>query len=104
MTDEELDKMMYEAVERIDMLDDINRSVMQELKGKVRRKRSRVLWRMVLFAFGMPLGVAIYSYVVYKLICLSPSEPYFVGSIGLSALASLYFIVQRINNFSLSDV
>lgn len=104
MTNEELEKMMAETVERMEVLDDINRMVMQEVKAGTRKAPWRVFRRMVLFALGVPLGVGVYAYLIYKLISICPLEPYYTGSIVLSALACLYFIVQRINNFSLSDV
>src|SRR3712207_713645 len=104
MTNEELEKMMAETVERMEVLDDITHMVMQEVKTGARKPHWRALRRMVLFAVGMSLGVGIYAYLIYKLISLYPLEPYYTGSIVLSSLASMYFIVQRVNNFSLSDV
>lgn len=55
MDDKELDTLIIESIGRSEMLAEMTRGVMREVRTSERRRRWRVLGRMAAFAFGLPL-------------------------------------------------
>ncbi len=102
MNDEQLDRLLRESVERRELLDGIQRQVMEQVSRQARRQRIRLWARVVAFSFVMPLLALVFGWAVYSV--AQHGNQVVVASLALSVVAMLVAWVVCVGNFSLHRV
>ena len=64
MNDQAFDALIMETLERRETIDEINQAVMSQLEHAARRERRRQWVRAAAFAFGLPLLVFTFIYMI----------------------------------------
>ena len=64
MNDQEFDALIMETLERRETIDEINQAVMSQLEHAARRERCRQWVRAAAFAFGLPLLLFTFIYMI----------------------------------------
>lgn len=67
MNDKEFDKLIAESFERNEMLEELNRSIMKDLRRNIHRQRLRRWASIIGFSFGFPIFLVLYGYASYKI-------------------------------------
>lgn len=102
MNDEQLDRLLRESVERRELLDGIQRQVMEQVSRQARRRRIRLWARVVVFSFVMPLLALVFGWAVYSV--AQHGNQVVVASLALSVVAMLVAWVVCVGKFSLHKV
>ena len=102
MNDEQLDRLLRESVERRELLDGIQRQVMEQVSRQARRQRIRMWARVVAFSFVMPLLALVFGWAVYSV--AQHGNQVVVASLTLSVVAMLVAWLMYVRNFSLRRV
>ena len=102
MNDEQLDRLLRESVERRELLDGIQRQVMEQVSRQARRQRIRLWARVVAFSFVMPLLALVFGWAVYSV--AQHGNQVVVASLALSVVAMLVAWLMYVRNFSLRRV
>ena len=102
MNDEQLDRLLRESVERRELLDGIQRQVMEQVSRQARRQRIRLWARVVAFSFVMPLLALVFGWAVYSV--AQHGNQVVVASLTLSVVAMLVAWLMYVRNFSLRRV
>ncbi len=98
--DRELDAIIKQSLERKQVLDAINRSVMRRIK----RKR-RIQWvRLVAFSFGFPVVMALLGLVYYALFRHFADNPIVMYSLVLPVVTMLIVGGKVLSDFSIRRV
>lgn len=100
MTDKELNQLMRETFERQKLLEDINQSIMQNLRKTSRRERARKWLRFLTFCFGLPLFVMLMLYCAYKAVVLSGFSLPVAFAMLVFAISIIWTGYQMIEDFS----
>ena len=102
MNDEQLDRLLRESVERRELLDGIQRQVMEQVSRQARRQRIRMWARVVAFSFVMPLLALFFGWAVYSV--AQQGSQLVVASLTIAVVAMLVAWVVCVGNFSLHRV
>lgn len=102
MNDEQLDRLLRESVERRELLDGIQRQVMEQVSRQARRRRIRLWARVVVFSFVMPLLALVFGWAVYSV--AQHGNQVVVASLALSVVPMLVAWVVCVGKFSLHKV
>lgn len=102
MNDEQLDRLLRESVERRELLDGIQRQVMEQVSRQARRRRIRLWARVVVFSFVMPLLALVFGWAVYSV--AQHGNQVVVASLALSVVAMLVAWGVCVGKFSLHKV
>lgn len=102
MNDEQLDRLLRESVERRELLDGIQRQVMEQVSRQARRRRIRLWARVVVFSFVMPLLALVFGWAVCSV--AQHGNQVVVASLALSVVAMLVAWVVCVGKFSLHKV
>ena len=112
LTDEQLDDLVRQSLIRQQMVDEINVSVMKQLRHTTRR-RSFLRWgRIVAFAFGLPLLLLLFGWLLWSSVSQQDAQCFTFFNYQMSfyicllfpVAAMLYATWRAIVNFSPSDV
>ncbi len=112
LTDEQLDDLVRQSFQRQQMVDDINVSVMKQLRRTARR-RSLLRWgRIVAFAFGLPLLLLLFGWLLWLSVSQQDAPQFYIFNCHLSVyacltlpVAAMFYVTWRaINHFSPSEV
>ncbi len=103
MNEQELDKLITEAIGRKELLDRIDNTVMAELRHSARRERIRLWLRLAAFAFGLPFVIWCFvaGAIMMKDIYMSA---FTIIGLVLSAIVLIISTVKAINVFSIEEV
>lgn len=66
LTNEQLDDLIRQSFSRQEMVEEINLSVMKQLRRNSRRRNLLRWGRIVAFAFGLPLIVLLYGWLLWS--------------------------------------
>ena len=112
LTDEQLDELISQTFSRQQMVEEINVSVMKQLSRDSRRRNLLRWGRIVAFAFGLPLIVFLYGWLLWS--SFSQQEAFrfsffdgklpFLVILLLPVVTMLYAAWQAIMKFSPSKV
>lgn len=102
MNDEQLDRLLRESVERRELLDGIQRQVMEQVSRQARRQRIRLWARVVAFSFVMPLLALFFGWAVYSV--AQQGSRLVVASLTIAVVAMLEAWLMYVRNFSLRRV
>jgi len=106
ISDDELDNLIADSLQRQDILEDINREVMGEIQRSTRRQTARRWARIAAFAFGLPLMLLCFGFGIYY-ICTNvemQKQPYIWLTIILPTITMLAFVGKAVKHFSISEV
>lgn len=104
MNEQELDALIIDALERQQVLEEINVKVMREVRHTTRRQQWRRWARLVAFAFGMPLLFLCFLFGIYSLYTHAETQPYIYACIILPSITMILFCINEINHFSVKEV
>ncbi|MBO5603566.1 MAG: hypothetical protein J5957_13315 [Prevotella sp.] len=104
MNEQELDALIIDALERQQVLEEINVEVMREVRHTTRRQQCHRWARLVAFAFGMPLLFLCFLIGIYSLYTHAETQPYIYVCIILPSITMILFCIKEINHFSVKEV
>ena len=104
MNEKELDALISASFEREELLEQINRSVMTDVRRQAHRAWLRRWGRMAAFAFGVPTVLTCFAYSVYNICTTLPMHPAIVVGLALSATAIIGVSGQTVKEFSIDNV
>ena len=111
-TDEQLDDLIRQSFHRQQMVDEINLSVMKQLRHQTFR-RSLLRWgKYAAFAFGIPMVLVLFGWMLWTSVSQSVAPQFSILNSQMSIFiclllpvaTMLYFTWRAIVNFSTSDV
>ena len=111
-TDEQFDELIRESFQRQQIIDDINVSVTRQLQHSARRRRMQHWGRIVAFAFGLPLLLLLFGWLLWSTVCqehtayltIFNSQVPVYACLLLPVAAMLYVTWRAIRNFSPEEV
>ena len=113
LTDEQLDDLICQSFSRQQMVDEINVSVMKQLRHDSRHRNLLRWGKIAAFAFGLPLALFLFGWLLWwssvglqtdlQFSFFDGQWPVFLCLV-LPVCAMLYAAWQAIKNFSPSDV
>lgn len=101
MNDQELDKLIMQAVERKATTDAIEQTVMKQLRQECRRHTVRRVARMVAFAFGLPLLMIFMGYSVYHVLLQHSPSTWVIVGVAIYTLTTLTCFAQVVKDFKI---
>ena len=97
--DNELEQLMQQYVTKQTKIEDATEMLMHTVRKEIRRATLRRWWRVVLYAFLIPMAMVVYCYVLVKYVSALP-QPYSVFGIGLPILTIIVLFSERLRNFT----
>lgn len=112
LTEEQLDDLIRQSFQRQQTIDDINVSVMKQLRHTTRRHRLMQLGKAVAFAFGLPMILLLFGWLLWSSISQHDALRFAVFDYQVPFTICLIFPIvtmllvfwKAIRNFSPSDV
>ena len=112
LTDEQLDDLIQQSFARQQTIDEINVAVMGQLRQATRRRRLLQWGRMVVFAFGLPLLLFLFGWLLWMSVSQQEAPQFSLFHFQVPVFVCLLFPIgamlyaswRAIENFSLSDV
>jgi len=106
LSDDELDRLIADSLQRQDVIEDIHHEVMREVRRSARRETVRRWARAAIFAFGLPLlllcsGLGLY-YISTGIDI--QKQPYMLVVVILPAITMLLITGKALRDFSISKV
>lgn len=112
LTDEQLDDLIQQSFARQQTVEEINVAVMGQLRRATRRRRLLQWGRMIVFAFGLPLLLFLFGWLLWMSVSQQEAPLFSIFHFQVSVFACLlipigamlYASWRAIENFSLGDV
>ncbi len=102
MNEQELDSLIKETIERLVMLDGINKSVMTEIRHSALKRQICRWTRIAAFSFGVPALTAVSSIMAVGIADMS--SPVTAIATIMSGLIFAASVISLICNFSITDM
>jgi small-conductance mechanosensitive channel len=100
MNEQELETLIQEALQREQLLDEVNGRVMRTVRRSARKTKARNWVRMIAFAFGLPLVILLMGFTCYHLLSLGKTLPMMV-SVAILAVSTLILSSKAISEFKM---
>ena len=104
LTDQQLDDLISETFERQTIADDISVAVMKDLSRQARRRQLRQRGRAVAFAFGLPLVLLLFGWLLWSFVSQQGHSSLIYLCLVFPVAAMLYATWKAIENFSAESV
>ena len=104
MTDNHLDTLIRETMERRQLLADLDRLVITDIRRQVRRAWMRRWARIVVFSFGLPLVLLVFFTCTCFYIKERGTSAFTLVILSLPTLALIYSTHRALNTFSPEEV
>ncbi len=104
LTDQQLDELIQQTFERQHIADDISVSVMKQLRRQARRSQLLQWGRAAAFAFGLPLVLLLFGWLLWPFVSQQVSSSPIYLSLVFPVAAMLYATWHAIRNFSTERV
>ena len=104
ITDQQLDDLISETFERQTIIDDISVAVMKDLRRQARRRQLRQWGRAVAFAFGLPLVLLLFGWLLWSFVSQQGHSSLIYLCLVFPVAAMLYATWHAIRNFSTERV
>ena len=102
---QQLDALISASIERQEVLSQLHREVMAEVRRSARRDAMHRWACAAAFAFGIPLVMLCFGLGIYMLCTrMDMRQPYMWIGIGLSATSLTAVLGRAVSYFSLSEV
>lgn len=111
-TNEQFDELIRQSFQRQQIIDDINVSVTRQLQRSARRRRMLHWGRIVAFAFGLPLLLLLFGWLLWSTVCqehnvyltIFNSQVSVYACLLLPVVAMLFATWCAIRNFTPEEV
>ena len=104
LTDQQLDDLICQTFERQTISDDISVAVMKDLRRQARRRQLRQWGRAVAFAFGLPLVLLLFGWLLWSFVSQQGHSSLIYLCLVFPVAAMLYATWHAIRNFSTERV
>lgn len=104
MTDMELEQLIGASFERQELMQDISRNVMTDIRKKSRQAWLRKWGRVAAFSFGVPTVLGAFGVGISETLALTESQPFVLAGLVLSTISMLVFTVKEVKDFSINCV
>lgn len=103
MNDEELDKLLADLGARQVQLASVEKKIMNQLRGSLRRQKRRKVMRVLTFAFAIPTCAALYIYILKSYIFVEGTSNYILVITAAAGLVFLSMMCKYIFDFSIEN-
>ena len=100
MTDHNIDTLIRETLERRELLADLDRLIIADVRRQVRREWIRRWARVAAFSFGLPMVLLVFAACMYFFIEQSGTSTFTLYIIALPTLALIFSTHRFLKNFS----
>ena len=104
LTEQQLDDLILQTFERQQIAEDITVGVMKDLRRQTRRRQLRQWGRAAAFAFGLPLVLLLFGWLLWPFVSQQVSSSPIYLSLLFPIGAMLYATWHAIRNFSTERV
>ena len=104
MTDNNIDTLIRETLERKELIADLNRLIITVVCRQARRAWIRRWARAVVFSFGLPLVLLFFASCVYLYIIEHGTSTFTLIILALPTLAIIFSTNRALTTFSLEEV
>ncbi len=104
ITDHELDELILQTFERQAVTDEIHADVMKQLRRAARHRRLRQWSRAVVFAFGLPLVLLLFGWLLFTYLPrFDEMSPLYLCLI-IPVATMLYTAYRAVEHFSIEKM
>lgn len=100
MTDNNIDTLIRETLERRELLADLDRLIIADVRHQARREWIRRWARIVAFSFGLPMVLLVFAICMYLYIELYGASTFTLYIMALPTLALIFSTHRFLKNFS----
>ena len=104
MTDNNIDTLIRETLERRELLADLDRLIIADVRRQVRREWIRRWARVAAFSFGLPIVLLVFAACMYLYIKHYGTSTFTLYIMALPTLAIIFSTHRFLKNFSLKEV
>ena len=104
MTDNHLDTLIRETLERRELLADLDRLIIADVRRQARRARIRRWARIVAFSIGLPMVLLVFFACTYLYIKEHGVSTFTLIILSLPTLALIYSTYRALETFSPKEV
>ena len=104
MTDKNIDSLIRETLERRELLAELDRTIIADVRRQARRAWVRRWARVVAFSFGLPLALLVFFTCAYLYIKANEANVFLIAVLTLPTLALIYFTNHAFKTFSPDEV
>lgn len=104
MTENTLDSLIRETLERRQLLADLDRMIITDVRRQARRAWIRRWARVVAFSFGLPLALLVFFTCVYLYVKANEANVFLIAILALPTLALIYSTNHAFKTFSPDEV
>ena len=100
MTDNSLDTLIRETLERRQLLADLDRHIITDIQRRERQNKIHRWARALLFSFGVPMVLFVFVTCMYFLIIQYGASPFTFFIIAWPTLAIIFITQRALKTFS----
>lgn len=104
MTDNNLDSLIRETLERRELLAELDRTIIADVRRHARRAWLRRWARVIAFSFGLPLALLVFFTCMYLYIKANEANVLAIAVLVLPTLALIYSTNHAFKTFSPDEV
>ena len=104
MTDNNLDALIRETLDRRQLLADLDRLIITDVRRQTRRAKIHRWARIVAFSFGLPLVLLVFFVCTYLYIKEQGTSTFTLILLSLPTLALIYSAHRALETFSPEEV
>lgn len=104
MTDNNIDTLIRETLERRELLADLDRLIIADVRRQVRREWIRRWARVAAFSFGLPMVLLVFDACMYLYIEQYGTSTFTLYIMALPTLAIIFSTHRFLKIFSLKEV
>lgn len=100
MTDHNIDTLIRETLERRELLADLDRLIIADVRRQARREWIRRWARVAAFSFGLPMVLLVFAACMYLYIEQYGTSTFTLYTIALPTLALIFSTHRFLKNYS----
>jgi small-conductance mechanosensitive channel len=104
MTDTSIDRLITDTLHRQELVRDLDRIIIADVRRRARRAWFRKWARIIVFSFGLPLVLLVWLACAYLYIKEHDATPFTLSLMVWPTLALIYAVHHVVNNFSAEEV
>ena len=104
MTDNNIDTLIRATLERRELLADLDRLIIADVRRQARRELIRRWARVAAFSFGLPIVLLVFAACMYLYIKQYGTSTFTLYIMALPTLAIIFSTHRFLKNFSLKEV
>lgn len=103
INDNELERLISQSLQRQHIIEKVNATTLAQVKRLNRVRKVKKTMRIVIFAFGIPLLLAVMGYGAYNIVRLTEGAMGYIAA-AITIISALGVTTHSIVNFSLEEV